>query len=295
MKDNKLVEHLPNSSYDLLSEFVGYRIFLGNQIYDMPKDRMDALELIASYYHKSPFNVTKQDMKDCLTYDEEGYVTYTDDFKNFLKKRINMKKDSKTYKIIITDDSLAKDSWHDLWRKYATPAINKMGNTYTDKSKAEYDRICKIETDKIEQLYQRHKDEYDWDVFYQKWHENDDNYDENGNPIDDSEENPKEEISEEVKLRRKNARLMNKVISSMTNENAYYGGWCYSWVDEGDVNDGYYDEKEDYKDLKDSFKRIYKRYHKDGLYNPDEETIKFAYEWDKKLRLNPIEIVRSHR
>lgn len=100
-------------------------------------------------------------------------------------------------------------------------------------------------------------------------------------------------MEKEIEERRKNADLMNKVISSMNNEDAYYGSWLYEWVDGSEASDGYYDEKEDYEELEDTFKRIYKKYHKDGLYNPDNETVKYADEWDRKLGLKSIKVIKN--
>lgn len=84
---------------------------------------------------------------------------------------------------------------------------------------------------------------------------------------------------------------LNEIISSMDNEEAYYGGWLYIWPDGETKEDckGDFASKEDYEDLLDAFKRYYKAYHKDGLYTDDKRVLGYAREMDKKLGLEPIE------
>ena len=90
------------------------------------------------------------------------------------------------------------------------------------------------------------------------------------------------------------AWLMNKVISSINDEEAYYSSWIYDWpdgLDEEDVVD-YFGDKESFEDLEKTFIDTYKLYHDEGLFDPDEETIEYAKLWDKKLGLEPIEIIK---
>lgn len=95
----------------------------------------------------------------------------------------------------------------------------------------------------------------------------------------------------------KEAWLMNKVISSINDEEAYYGSWIYDWpdgLDEEDVVE-YFGDKDSFEDLKETFIDTYKIYHDEGLFDPDEETIEYAKRWDKELGLEPIEIIRKEK
>lgn len=83
---------------------------------------------------------------------------------------------------------------------------------------------------------------------------------------------------------------LNRIISAMNNEDAYYGGWLYIWPDGEDLEMACYDfgSKSEYEELENSFKKYYKAYHKDGLYTSYDEVVELAHEWDKKLGLDPI-------
>lgn len=87
------------------------------------------------------------------------------------------------------------------------------------------------------------------------------------------------------------AWLMNQVISSMNNEEAYYGSWLYIWPDGETRKDCEYDfgNKEAFEELKEEFIDTYKAYHSDGLYDATEEVLEYAHKWDKLLDLAPIE------
>lgn len=99
------------------------------------------------------------------------------------------------------------------------------------------------------------------------------------------------------------AWVLNEIISSMNNEGAYYeSGWLYIWPD-GETEEECDDDFGDYdsfKDLEDEFISIYKyhddedeesNYHDDGLYNPTREAVEVAHEYDKKLGLEPIQVL----
>ena len=87
------------------------------------------------------------------------------------------------------------------------------------------------------------------------------------------------------------AWLMNQVISSMNDEEAYYGSWLYIWPDGETRKDCEYDfgNKEAFEELKETFIDTYKAYHSDGLYDATEEVLEYAHKWDKLLDLAPIE------
>ena len=91
------------------------------------------------------------------------------------------------------------------------------------------------------------------------------------------------------KARGEEAIKLNNVISGMNDEGAYES-WIYTWPDgisDEDAKELFADE-ESYNDLEDVFKRIYKKYHRSGLYRVDDETLDYAHEWDKKLGLTQI-------
>lgn len=103
------------------------------------------------------------------------------------------------------------------------------------------------------------------------------------------------------------AWVLNEIISSMNNEGAYYeSGWLYIWPD-GETEEECDDDFGDYdsfKDLEDEFISIYKyhddedeesNYHDDGLYNPTREAVEIAHEYDKKLGLEPIQVLGKVR
>lgn len=91
----------------------------------------------------------------------------------------------------------------------------------------------------------------------------------------------------------KKAYLLNEVISSLNDENAYYGEWIYVWPDGTREEDAkyYFETEADYNDLFDTFERVYRRYHDDGLVTTNKNIISAAYEFDKKFGLKPIEIL----
>lgn len=78
------------------------------------------------------------------------------------------------------------------------------------------------------------------------------------------------------KARLNNVKMMHEVMKSMNNENAY-GSWIYTMPDCPDESDfeWFAEDKDEYKDLVDTFNRIYNRYKKDGLYKPSEEVLDF--------------------
>lgn len=91
----------------------------------------------------------------------------------------------------------------------------------------------------------------------------------------------------------KKAYLLNEVISSLNDENAYYGEWIYVWPDGTREEDAkyYFETEADYNDLFDTFERVYRRYHDDGIVTTDKNIIFAAHEFDKKFGLKPIEIL----
>ena len=88
----------------------------------------------------------------------------------------------------------------------------------------------------------------------------------------------------------KKAWMLNKIISAMNDEEAYYDNWIWLWPDGEDYEECEYDfgNKEDYEELERAFIYAYKTSHKYGLYKADEETLKAARNWDEKLNLEPI-------
>ena len=89
----------------------------------------------------------------------------------------------------------------------------------------------------------------------------------------------------------KEAWLMNRVISSMNNEEAYYGSWLYYWPDGCDEEECAvtFNDKETFEELKDIFEKVYVEYHEDELFDADSETFEYARKQDKRLGLRPIE------
>lgn len=108
-------------------------------------------------------------------------------------------------------------------------------------------------------------------------------------------------VEEAVELNKyaQEAWLMNKVMSSMNNEEAYYSGWLYIWPDGETKEECAYDfgDKESFDELKDSFILHYKDCHEDGLYDADAETLEYAHKMDSLLGLRPIDNIlpRSKR
>lgn len=87
------------------------------------------------------------------------------------------------------------------------------------------------------------------------------------------------------------AWLMNKVISSMNNEEAYYGSWLYYWPDGCDEEECAvtFNDKEAFEELRTVFEKVYKAYHEDELFDADAETLEYAHKQDKQLGLRAIE------
>lgn len=87
---------------------------------------------------------------------------------------------------------------------------------------------------------------------------------------------------------------LNEIISCMNNEEAYYGGWLYTWPDGDTREDCEYDfpDEESYQDLEKAFIRYYKRYHDEGLYEAPAEIEAAAHEWDRDLGLADIRNIK---
>lgn len=83
---------------------------------------------------------------------------------------------------------------------------------------------------------------------------------------------------------------LNEIISGMDNSEAYWGPWLDIWPDgstrQSAIED--FDTKEEYEELEDLFKKVYKAYHRDGLYNVSKKVLDRAHSWDQKLGLKPI-------
>lgn len=90
---------------------------------------------------------------------------------------------------------------------------------------------------------------------------------------------------------------LNEIIEKMNDEEAYYGsGWLFIWPDGETKEDckADFDNEESYKELEDLFIEIYsdEEYHEGGLYTNVDSIIKNAHEWDTKLGLTPIHVIR---
>ena len=89
---------------------------------------------------------------------------------------------------------------------------------------------------------------------------------------------------------------LNEIIAGMNNEEAYYeSGWLYIWPDgetKQDANEDFGD-KESYQELENLFVKVYKAYHRDGLYNVTPDVLDYAHKWDKKLGLAEIQDVKN--
>lgn len=98
----------------------------------------------------------------------------------------------------------------------------------------------------------------------------------------------------------KSVKLMHEIMMSMNDEEAYYS-WIYTMPDSPTTEDFlYYVEpgnEEAYEDLKDTFERIYKQFHKSGLYlDRTEKRIEdAAHEYDEQFGLDPIEVFYPKR
>lgn len=126
---------------------------------------------------------------------------------------------------------------------------------------------------------------------------------------DEAEEDVTEDDDEDVSVKEsylheefvnklaEDAWMMNRVISSMNNEEAYYGGWLYIWPDGETKEMCSYDfgDQESYDELRDTFLRTYKFYHADGLYAADPEVVEYAHKLDAQLHLAPIENLTNEK
>lgn len=110
---------------------------------------------------------------------------------------------------------------------------------------------------------------------------------------EEDEDNVKESLHEDVQLNAmaEEAWMMNRVISAMNNEEAYFGSWLYTWPDGETREECAYDfgDTESFEDLQDTFFRTYKHYHADGLYDAAPEVVEYAHSIDRKLGLAKIE------
>lgn len=105
------------------------------------------------------------------------------------------------------------------------------------------------------------------------------------------------------------AWVLNQIISSMNDETAYYDTeWLYIWPDGESYEDCIEDfgDKQSFKELENLFISIYKyndaeegedpedaeyNFHRDGLYNPTQEAVDLAHQYDRKLGLSPIQVI----
>ena len=105
------------------------------------------------------------------------------------------------------------------------------------------------------------------------------------------------------------AWLLNEIISSMNDETAYYETeWLYIWPDGESYEDCIEDfgDKQSFKELENTFLSIYQyndaedgedpedaeyNFHRDGLYNPTQEAVDLAHQYDRKLGLSPIKVL----
>lgn len=105
------------------------------------------------------------------------------------------------------------------------------------------------------------------------------------------------------------AWLLNEIISSMNDETAYYDTeWLYIWPDGESYEECIEDfgDKQSFKELENTFLSIYQyndaedgedpedaeyNFHRDGLYNPTQEAVDLAHQYDRKLGLSPIKVI----
>lgn len=105
------------------------------------------------------------------------------------------------------------------------------------------------------------------------------------------------------------AWVLNEIISSMNDETAYYDTeWLYIWPDGESYEDCIEDfgDRPSFKELENLFISIYKyndaeegedpedaeyNFHRDGLYNPTQEAVDLAHQYDRKLGLSPIQVI----
>lgn len=87
-----------------------------------------------------------------------------------------------------------------------------------------------------------------------------------------------------------------ELMASMNDERAYMT-FAYIWPD-GETKEQCkedFGDKGSYEELRESAERNYKRYHKYGLFTDDPKVIALAHELDKKLGLEPIEVITPIR
>ena len=87
-----------------------------------------------------------------------------------------------------------------------------------------------------------------------------------------------------------------ELMRSMNHENAY---WSFAniWPD-GETKEQCkedFGDKSSYEDLKAAAERAYKRYHKYGLFTDNPKVIALAHEFDKRLGLEPIEVITVNK
>ena len=111
------------------------------------------------------------------------------------------------------------------------------------------------------------------------------------------EESCKTPLNESIEENGRKAFILNQIIQSLNDEEAYYGEWISIWPDETivDVNDAisFFGEEEDFKELEDLFKKVYKKYHRSGLFRPTGEAEALAHKYDKELGLPQIHVIRN--
>ena len=114
---------------------------------------------------------------------------------------------------------------------------------------------------------------------------------------EDEEDKVKESLNEDIQLNKyaEEAWMMNRVISAMNNEEAYYSSWLYIWPDGETREDCAYDfgDADSLSDLEQTFNRIYKHYHADGLYAAEPDVLAYAHQTDSKLGLAKIENIEA--
>ena len=95
------------------------------------------------------------------------------------------------------------------------------------------------------------------------------------------------------------AWMLGQIMIHMNDEEAYYSGWLYIWLDgetwEQCMDD--FNSDEAYQELEDSFIGHYsdEEAHDAGLYSHKDilkSIIKAAHYWDKRLGLEPIVVLK---
>lgn len=101
---------------------------------------------------------------------------------------------------------------------------------------------------------------------------------------------PTESLHEDYQSNIQSLKSMHNVMISMNNENAY-DSWINVMPDEPSEEDFVWIAENDFAETEDFFNRIYKRYHKDGIYQPTPDDIKFCKQKDMELGLSDIEVL----